>query len=162
MTPVHDGTLIRSAAGFCCSVQPASYSYHHQLFLLFRTNEKLWGRLCSPPSRGKSSFQRPQSFEEDSAVLQGESRHFKDPKALRQTLQSSFKGKVVISKTPKLYNLHYRLVVLVFFPVLSLQPKWQHKGHLVYSQVCSSTELYLLGNSLITYRSTALTSLSCT
>lgn len=54
--------LIRSAAGFCCSVQPASYSYHHQLFLLFRTNEKLWGRLYSPPSRGKSSFQRPQSY----------------------------------------------------------------------------------------------------
>lgn len=54
--------LIRSAAGFCCSFQPASYSYHHQLFLLFRTKEELWGRLCSPPSRGKSSFQRPQCY----------------------------------------------------------------------------------------------------
>lgn len=58
--------LIRSAAGFCCSVQPASYSYHHQLFLLFRTNEKLWGRPYSPPS----------------------SHHFKDPKAMQSALQT--------------------------------------------------------------------------
>lgn len=32
-----------------------------------------------------------------------------------------------------------------FFLVLSLQPKWQHKGHLLYSQICRSTQLYLLG-----------------
>lgn len=98
--------LIRSAASFCCSVQPASYSYHHQLFLLFRTNEKLWRRLCSPSSRGRSLFKHPKD------------------------LQSAYT-----------ITDHW---VAFFFPLkLSLQPKWQHKRHLVYSQICSSIELYL-------------------
>lgn len=66
------------------------------------------------------------NFEGDSAVLlQGEGHYFKDPKAIQSAYTIKTTG-------------------LLFFPLkLSLQPNWQHKGHLVYSQICSSTELYL-------------------
>ena len=79
------------------------------------------------------------NFEGDSAVLlQGESHNFKDPKAIQSALQTAS--------------------LAFFFLVLSLQPKRQHEGHPVYSQTCGSTELNLFGDSLITYRSTALLS----